>query len=60
MRLVDDFGVDGDAIVAEWSASIGSIDADVLDVVRDVRVHGAVGILTNATSAYALTSRRSA
>lgn len=36
--------------VLEWSEPAGSIDADVLDVVRDVRRARPVALLTNATT----------
>lgn len=40
----------GDAAVAAWSESCGSVDADVLAIVRAVRVQTRVGVLTNGTT----------
>ena len=49
--LRDDYGVDGLAVADRFFAfEAGSVDPDVLDVVREVRRRVPVGLLTNATS----------
>lgn len=49
-QLSADFAVDGEAVVAAWSAPTGTIDAEVLDLVRATRARCRVGLLTNATT----------
>jgi putative hydrolase of the HAD superfamily len=49
-RLRAAFAVDGVAAVAAWSEPTGTVDADVLDLVRATRARCRVGLLTNATT----------
>lgn len=49
-QLTERHGVDGDVAVAAWAETFGAVDADVLDLVRAVRRHVPVALLTNATT----------
>jgi len=44
------YELDGDSVVAEWSASSGSVDERVMDLVREAKRRWRVALLTNATS----------
>jgi len=49
-ELIDRFGPSAQSAVAQWSAATGTVDTDVLAVVRMVRRTRPVALLTNATS----------
>ena len=44
------YALDGDSVVAAWSASCGSVDERVMDLVREAKSRWRVALLTNATS----------
>ncbi len=50
VNLETRFGPDGRVAVAQWSQAVGAVDPDVLAVVRQVRRHRPVALLSNAVN----------
>jgi putative hydrolase of the HAD superfamily len=49
-QLMDLYGDEADAAVHEWSLRIGDLDSGMVDVLRALRPHVTVALLSNATS----------
>lgn len=49
-QLVERYGEEARQAVHEWSRRIGDLDTDVIDLIRELRSHFVVALLSNATS----------
>jgi putative hydrolase of the HAD superfamily len=50
VQLVDLYGAKADAAVREWSLRLGDLDTEMVDLLRALRRHFTVAMLSNATS----------